>query len=83
MITFIAACALIANFLLDLIALIVHACPLTIVAFILGILLLAGILFWYIKTRREGEMTPVEEKSVGKIFKKKETTEEKVDEKKE
>lgn len=73
LLTFIATCALIANFLLDLIVLIVHTCPLTVVSFILGILLLGGIMFWYIRTRRNGEMTPIEEKSVGKIFKKKET----------
>lgn len=71
LLTFIATCALIANFILDLIVLIVHACPFTIIAFILGILLLGGIMFWYIRTRRKGEMTPVEEKSVGKVFKKK------------
>ena len=71
LLTFITACALIANFILDLIVLIVHACPFTVIAFILGILLLGGIMYWYIRTRREGEMTPVEEKSVGKVFKKK------------
>ena len=71
LLTFIATCALLANFILDLIVLIVHTCPLTIVSFIIGVLLVGGMMFWYIRTRRKGEMTPFEEKSVGKVFKKK------------
>lgn len=71
LLTFITACALLANFLLDLIVLIAHACAFTVIAFILGLLLLGAIMYWYIKTRMKGEMTPIEEKSVGKLFKKK------------
>lgn len=70
LLTFITACALLANFILDLVFLIVHACPFTIVAFILGVLLLGGIMFWYIKTRMKGEMTPVEGKVASKFKKK-------------
>ena len=76
LIVFITACALLANFLLDLVVLIVHACPLTIVSFILATLLCGGIMFWYIRTRINGEMTPFEEKTVGKLFKKKQKSNE-------
>ena len=71
LLTFITACALFANFVLDLVFLILHACPFTIIAFILGVLLLGGIMFWYVKTRMKGQMTLVESKVASK-FKKKE-----------
>ena len=74
LITFITTCALLANFILDLIVLIIHACPLTVISFILSILLLGGIMYWYVKTRRDGQMTPFEEKLYDKIFKKNDET---------
>ena len=77
LIVFIAACALLANFILDLVFLIVHPCALTIVSFILGTLMCGGIMYWYVKTRMGGEMLPFEEKSIGKLFKKFKKTEDK------
>lgn len=65
-----AAClALFANFIFDLIVLIVHQCPVSIVAFILGLLMFAGIAFWYVFTRKQGKRTPIEEKVLAKFKK--------------
>jgi len=71
LIVLIGALALLANFILDLVIMLVHLCPVSIIAFVLGALLLGGMLFWHIRTRLKGEMTPFEEKVYGKVFKKK------------
>ena len=70
LLTFIGACASIGNFILCLIILIVHTCPLTVVSFIFSFLILGGILYWYARTRLLGEMTPIEKKYLGNTFEK-------------
>ena len=67
----ISALVLFVNLLVDLIIMVLHLCPVSIIAFILGALIFGGILFWQIRTRLKGEMTPIEEKIYSKVFKKK------------
>lgn len=69
LLTLIACGALLANFLFGLVALIVHQCPVSIVAFVLGLLLFVGIAFWYGWTRKQGKRTPLEDKIASKFKK--------------
>ena len=78
LITFIALCVGFANFLFDLISLCCHVCPVSIVSFVLSLLIIGGIIFYYVVTRRSGVYIPFEKKVAdktveikNKLFKKK------------
>lgn len=70
LLTLIGCLVLLANFIFDLIVIILHQCPVSIIAFILGVLLFGGMAFWYAFSRKQGKRTPLEEKVASKFKKK-------------